>query len=85
MTIQLSHSFILYSTLGCHLCDLASEVIQRSFNSRAPVIGVVDIAENVQLMEQYALRIPVVVEVNSGKEIGWPFDEQQFLSWYNGL
>jgi len=49
------------------------------------VIGVVDIAENVQLMEQYALRIPVVVEVNSGKEIGWPFDEQQFLSWYNGL
>ncbi len=71
-------TFILYSTEGCHLCELAEAVIARSPNVNRFVCRVVDIADSDELMEQYGIRIPVVKDEASGAELGWPFDLQQF-------
>lgn len=71
---------IIYSTLGCHLCEQALEILK-------PLLGdddrieEVDISESDQLMEQYGIRIPVIKREDNGQELGWPFDEQQILSW----
>ncbi|WP_045859717.1 glutaredoxin family protein [Teredinibacter purpureus] len=72
----------LYSTVGCHLCDLAKEVIARCgrFN-----VTVVDIAEDSALLGAYGVRIPVVVDLSTRKELGWPFDEQAFSDWLKAL
>ncbi len=71
---------ILYSTLGCHLCDLAIAVAQPHM-SNGLSLEVIDIAEDTSLIEQYGVRIPVVQHKRTGAEIGWPFDESEFLTW----
>lgn len=69
--------YILYGTLGCHLCDLASDVLSKC-DVRATKI---DIAHKPELMEFYAVRIPVLKNTATQKELTWPFDEQLLLSW----
>ena len=42
-----------------------------------------EIADNVELLEMYELRIPVLKRLDTNAEIGWPFtidDVHQFLS-----
>lgn len=59
----------LLTTLGCHLCDQALEVVNRA----APQLEVmlVDIAEDDAMIEQYGELIPVL---RSGqRELRWPF------------
>ncbi|WP_018274683.1 glutaredoxin family protein [Teredinibacter turnerae] len=42
----------------------------------------IDIAEKDQLLEQYGLVIPVVqFGDDEQRQLGWPFDEQQFFDW----
>lgn len=70
---------LLYTTLGCHLCDRASELV--AMVKPGLVLTPVDIAEDDALIEQYGERIPVLV--CEGRELAWPFgvlDVQQFLS-----
>ncbi|WP_075184658.1 glutaredoxin family protein [Teredinibacter haidensis] len=75
-------SLILYSTLGCHLCDLAKNVIANSCSAQPEWV---DIAEDEELLALYGTRIPVVKARESNREIGWPFDEARFEQWYNTL
>jgi len=67
----------LYTTLGCHLCDdakvLAWPVLQH-FDCR---LQEVEIADDEQLVEHYGIRIPVIRCEASGKELGWPFTQEQ--------
>ncbi|WP_461537117.1 glutaredoxin family protein [Spongorhabdus nitratireducens] len=74
-------TFILYSTEGCHLCELAEAVITRSPSFGSFACAVEDIADSDELMEQYAVRIPVLKDEASGAELGWPFDQQQLESF----
>ncbi|MDO8208650.1 MAG: glutaredoxin family protein [Gallionella sp.] len=69
----------LYGTACCHLCDQTKSVLRE--------IGVVpfliDIKDEKVLLVQYAIRIPVLRRVDSGAELGWPFDSaavMRFLS-----
>jgi 3'-phosphoadenosine 5'-phosphosulfate sulfotransferase (PAPS reductase)/FAD synthetase len=74
-------SLILYSTVGCHLCELAEEQLrqaQQQFDLRWRWTEIVDSEE---LMERYSLRIPVVVEPASGEEMGWPFTQPELQTW----
>lgn len=74
-------SLILYSTVGCHLCELAEEQLrqaQQQFDLRWRWTEIVDSEE---LMERYSLRIPVVVEPVSGEEMGWPFTQPELQTW----
>lgn len=73
----------LYSTLGCHLCEHALEVINPLIGGTQYVLKEVDISESDDLVERYGIRIPVVRRSDNSKELGWPFDTKQaqhFLS-----
>ncbi len=66
----------LYSTLGCHLCELAEDILY----AESLRFEIVDIAEDVNLIERYGVRIPVVVDSRK-RELGWPFDQTMLRAW----
>lgn len=76
---------LLMSTLGCHLCDVAAEILVRHMDPSRFVVDVVEIADDDRLLEQYGVRIPVLVDEASGKELGWPFDEEQLRIFLTSL
>ncbi|TRW94655.1 glutaredoxin family protein [Candidatus Methylobacter oryzae] len=65
---------ILFGTSGCHLCEEA-EVIVNACVSEG--VDYVDIAEQEQWQEQYAVRIPVLYDPETKQELGWPFDQMK--------
>ena len=75
-------TLILYSTVGCHLCEQALEVM-RPLVAADYQINEVDISESDELMERYGIRIPVVARQDNGHELGWPFDHQLFSAFLN--
>ena len=65
----------LMSTSGCHLCELAEQVIAESLiNNVAVTIELIDVAEQEQFQARYAMRIPVLYHPKTNKDLGWPFD-----------
>jgi glutaredoxin len=73
-------TLILFSTLGCHLCEQALELVTPIITD-CYQIDEVDISESEALMEKYGIRIPVITRQDTGAEIGWPFDRQQFVEF----
>ncbi len=73
----------LYSTEGCHLCEMAFALAQQANVSH--LVEVVDIAFDDELFSRYGVTIPVLKVDNS--EINWPFDLQQLQQWLdnNGI
>lgn len=70
----------LYSTDGCHLCDMAYEMVM--ILGRTDDVSVVDIVEDDALVESYGMTIPVIRHMNSGQEIGWPFEVEQLSEFF---
>ena len=68
--------FVLYTTPGCHLCEQAEAILDATETAFRPI----DIAEDIDLIERYGVRIPVVADT-LGSELGWPFDQTQLRSW----
>lgn len=63
---------ILYTTLGCHLCEQAhAQLLALQSLGMDLVIESVEIADRVDLMDRYGVTIPVVSK--DGAEINWPF------------
>ncbi|HEY8097377.1 MAG TPA: glutaredoxin family protein [Methylobacter sp.] len=63
---------ILFGTSGCHLCEQAEIIV----NACVPGgVETVDIAEQEQWQERYAVRIPVLYDPETKQELGWPFDQ----------
>lgn len=62
----------LYGTACCHLCEEAQAILHE--------LGIqaerVDIADDDELLEKYGIRIPVLKRVDTGAELGWPFDAE---------
>lgn len=74
--------FVLYGTLGCHLCDEAEALLVPLLSADCSV-ECVDISESDQLIEQYGELIPVLRRLRDDAELRWPFDcgqAQLFLS-----
>ncbi|NOH54203.1 glutaredoxin family protein [Vibrio coralliilyticus] len=73
----------LYSTEGCHLCEMAFELCQQA--NIAEKVEVVDIAFDDGLFSRYGVTIPVLNV--SGEELNWPFDLQELQNWLekNGI
>lgn len=70
---------LLYGTAYCHLCVQAVALL----DAARVTTGHIDIADDAVLLERYATRIPVVQRVDSGAELGWPFDAialQRFIA-----
>jgi glutaredoxin len=64
----------LYTTAGCHLCDLADVILQALASQYQLTIVATEIGDDDQLVERYGIRIPVV-RFADNSEIGWPFDQ----------
>lgn len=67
----------LYSTPGCHLCELAREVVDPLLNSYPLILEEIDIAQSDELIERYGIKIPVLKSPHHLDELCWPFDSAQ--------
>lgn len=74
-------NLVLYSTEGCHLCEMALEMLMK-LNTK---VEVVDIAFDDELFSRYGVTIPVVSFGPS--ELNWPFEQQELENWLeiNGI
>lgn len=70
----------LFGTLGCHLCELA-EAMLIPWVEHGLMVELVDIADSDGLFERYGLLIPVLRRVDTGQELGWPFDTAQVVNF----
>ncbi|AZE60190.1 MULTISPECIES: glutaredoxin family protein [Pseudomonas] len=70
----------LFGTLGCHLCELAEEVLM-PLVEHGLMVELIDIADPEDLTEAYGLRIPVLRRVDTGAELDWPFDSDQVVAF----
>ncbi|NWD69930.1 glutaredoxin family protein [Pseudomonas gingeri] len=70
----------LFGTLGCHLCELA-EAILMPLVEHGLMVELVDIADSEALFDTYGLRIPVLRRVDTGAELGWPFEVEQVVTF----
>jgi hypothetical protein len=64
----------LYTGPGCHLCELAGDILDDVVGAEA--YEVVSISGSEQLKADYGERIPVVKN-KAGREKGWPFTAGQ--------
>ena len=67
----------LFTTLGCHLCEEALVLLQQVQPEFDLQLEQVEIADSEELMEQYGIRIPVVLGEATAEDLGWPFDLEQ--------
>ena len=74
-------SLILYSTLGCHLCDQAKTIIWPILEQHSLKLAEVDIADSAELMQRYAVTIPVVRLDNRQEELHWPFSAAELEAY----
>jgi hypothetical protein len=62
--------FLLFQRDDCHLCDLALEALAAA---RAPEFGSVFIDGDGALEARYGVRVPVLHDAATGRELDWPF------------
>ncbi|MDS4021813.1 MAG: glutaredoxin family protein [Candidatus Competibacter sp.] len=62
---------VLYTTIGCHLCERAEGLVRQQTDM---AVGLVEIADDAELLERYGVRIPVLRRLDTGEELDWPFD-----------
>ena len=79
------HSVILYTTLGCHLCEQAKALVDPLITERGWQLQEVDIADDDHLMARYGVRIPVLAIPNTDiedtdVELDWPFTADDVAS-----
>ncbi|MGJ0483488.1 MAG: glutaredoxin family protein [Methylomicrobium sp.] len=72
---------LLLGTEGCHLCEEAQEIVAACAKEVVPdfQIELIDIAEHPEWQPDYAIKIPVLLEAESRRELDWPFDYGQAI------
>jgi len=61
----------LYQRDYCHLCDMALAVLAEA---RAPEFDSVWVDDSEALERRYGTRVPVLCDLDDGRELDWPFD-----------
>ena len=74
-------ALVLLGTQACHLCEDAQALLMPFQGQLKVDIFLEDIAESVEQVERYGLRIPVLLHEESQDELGWPFDAEQLYLW----
>lgn len=77
-------SLILFHTAGCHLCDLAEEVVQQALkqmNRQSLTVEKIDIADSESLLDAYGVKIPVLKQTTNPTELNWPFSPEDVEAW----
>ncbi|ARP38317.1 MULTISPECIES: glutaredoxin family protein [Vibrio] len=79
----------LYSTEGCHLCEMAFKLTEQLNISHH--VNVVDIAFDDELFSRYGVTIPVLKfessDFSQSSELNWPFGLLELNDWLkkNGI
>jgi glutaredoxin len=74
---------VLYSRVGCHLCDAARDVLLAE-RSRQPFdLTEVDIAGDEELEREYGIRIPVV-EIDGLERFEYEVDPVELVTIVRG-
>jgi len=60
---------LLLGTSACHLCEQAEELLEQLDITYQKI----DIAEQEQWQERYAIKIPVLLNTLEQQELCWPF------------
>tara|TARA_B100000989_G_scaffold290945_1_gene264796 strand:+ start:649 stop:888 length:240 start_codon:yes stop_codon:yes gene_type:complete len=66
-----------YTTAGCHLCELAANLISQLESTRGIAVVEIDIVTDEKLADRYGTRIPVVSRGDARQELSWPFTLEQ--------
>lgn len=72
---------VLYQRDDCHLCDQALAVLAAA---RAPEFASVWIDGDDALETRYGMRVPVLRDDTSGRELDWPFDAAAVAAFIAG-
>lgn len=72
---------ILYSSLGCHLCEQAKVLIEPLLDGGPWQLQEVDIIESQELVQQYGTSIPVLCNPAKPQELKWPFSAEEVSIW----
>lgn len=72
---------ILLGTSACHLCEQAEGLLIQSNIAYKKI----DIAEDEQWQERYAIKIPVLLKKQGLQELCWPFDIEEIQTFIIGL
>jgi hypothetical protein len=75
--METGEPLILYTRAGCHLCEQAAAMLERTGIKWRPV----DIDADPKLEERYGLRIPVLRRSGSGEELDYPFDDSRIKAY----
>jgi len=70
---------VLYTTAGCHLCDLASDLLLQANLSLPLTINYTEIGDDDELVKKYGTTIPVI-EFANGRQLNWPFTLDEILT-----
>lgn len=67
---------ILYGTEFCSLCDQARGLVVPVCQRLRCPLTEIDVADDPLLEERYAERVPVLVRTDNGRELQWPFKNE---------
>jgi glutaredoxin-like protein DUF836 len=73
---------ILYTTAGCHLCELAEDLLLQANLSSPLTINYTEIGDDDKLVEKYGTTIPIV-EFTNGHQLNWPFTLDEIIAQIN--
>ncbi len=68
---------ILLGTSACHLCEQAEALLEQL----AITYQKIDIAEQEQWQARYAIKIPVLLDMQTQQELCWPFAIEDIQSF----
>lgn len=74
-------SLVLFQRDDCPLCDQALAVLAQA---RVPEFETVWIDDDPALEARYGMRVPVLRDETSGRELGWPFDAAMARAFVEG-
>ena len=76
---------VLYTTSGCHLCELAQQMLEIMEAEGQCQWQPIEISDDDQLIERYGVRIPVIGRSGDSvlprEELGWPFSLTELQEW----
>lgn len=78
-------NLILLGTEGCHLCEVAEQLLVTSLSAEYFSVEVADIVDEEDWLTLYAEKIPVLLDEQSGAALCWPFGQEQLMGFLQDL
>lgn len=75
---------ILYTTTGCHLCELAEALLLQAQQQITFTIVSIEISDDDELVADYGTTIPVI-EFQDGSQLNWPFELDDILKNFDKI